>query len=530
MALAESRKIHLINLVEAKKARVTDFSSDGFVRDGLERIGEPLKDISIIPQLNRHLSTSKKPLDHDIIAIAVVDKGGKVVASNVASIINKDVSSWEEFVQSISKGFGEAYVGQPQYTPYLDKNTLNISAPIISRATAETIGIIVNAYDLAVFNEITAQRVGLGETGEVYLLNRDKIMFTGSRFLKDTVLKQVVDTAPVRKLANGYKEIVGIYPDYRGIPVIGAAVYIPECDWTLLVEIDKAEAFKPLEKVSIILLIVGACSIGLFAGVGIVFARNLSKPIEMLRNVTKEFAMGNLEKRIETTRKDEIGLLCRSFNKMAEEILSGRSWLLNVKTMVLKLAELAEKRDPETGLHLARVSEYSSILARELTRSEKYKEVIDENFVQKIGDFSPLHDIGKVGISDSILLKPGPLTDEERATMVSHTTIGGAILYGVEHLNMGKEIALYHHERWDGKGYPLELSGEEIPIAARIVALADTFDALTRKRPYKNAMSVKESIKIINDEKGKAFDPDIVDAFLKKLTDFIIIQAKYKGP
>jgi HD-GYP domain-containing protein (c-di-GMP phosphodiesterase class II) len=187
--------------------------------------------------------------------------------------------------------------------------------------------------------------------------------------------------------------------------------------------------------------------------------------------------------------------------------------------VIFGLAKLADSRDTETGDHLERITAYCVELASALRRTPQYREVITPAYIRLIGISSALHDIGKVGISDNILLKPGPLTPEERIRMQKHTTIGGDCLRGIEQrlgtsnfLEMAREIALHHHERWDGSGYPEGLVGQRIPLAARIVAVADVYDALTSKRVYKDAIPHEESIEHIRSQAGKHFDPDVVDA------------------
>jgi len=201
------------------------------------------------------------------------------------------------------------------------------------------------------------------------------------------------------------------------------------------------------------------------------------------------------------------------------------------------LAKLAESRDPETGDHLLRMSIYSSIIAQQLKTNSPYSDQIDNSYVRDILRFSPMHDIGKVGIEDSILLKPGKLTDEERGSMQMHPVIGGDVLRRCESqmnqvghsiFKIGIEIADAHHEKFDGSGYPNQLSGTDIPLAARIVAIADVFDALTSKRPYKAAWSVEKALDLLEQESGKHFDPVIIQAFNDASDEIMATYEKYK--
>jgi putative two-component system response regulator len=206
--------------------------------------------------------------------------------------------------------------------------------------------------------------------------------------------------------------------------------------------------------------------------------------------------------------------------------------------MIFAMAKLTESRDNDTGAHLERMREYSRILADELSHSPEFGNTIDGDFVQLLYLTAPLHDIGKVAIPDSVLLKPGKLTPEEFEVMKKHTIFGGDTLESVvrarpeaQFLAMAQQIALTHHEKWDGSGYPNGLKEEEIPLSGRIVALADVYDALTSKRVYKPAFSHETAKSIIVEGSGRHFDPRIVDAFLRREQDFIGIGEQFHdGP
>jgi len=198
---------------------------------------------------------------------------------------------------------------------------------------------------------------------------------------------------------------------------------------------------------------------------------------------------------------------------------------------VLGLAKLAEYRDRETGQHLERIREYSRVLAGQLARHPKYRDYITPAYVQDIYLSSILHDIGKVGIADRVLCKPGRLTAAEFEEVKRHTTLGGEALRAVEvqlegesFLTLGKEVAFNHHEHWDGRGYPRGLRGQEIPLSARIVAVADVYDAVTSRRVYKRSYTHAEARGLIAVDRGRQFDPDVVDAFLACADEFAAIR------
>ena len=199
------------------------------------------------------------------------------------------------------------------------------------------------------------------------------------------------------------------------------------------------------------------------------------------------------------------------------------------------LARLAETRDPETGKHLRRTQEYILTLAKRLCQHPRFAHYLDQRTINALVQSAPLHDIGKVGIPDHVLLKPGKLTPEEWEIMKTHAELGSnAIAQAeadadkpVEFLAIAKMIARSHHEKWDGSGYPDGLAGDDIPIAARLMALADVFDALTCKRVYKPAFSFEHAHRIILDGKGIHFDPDIVEAFACDFETFVAIAKAY---
>jgi putative two-component system response regulator len=199
--------------------------------------------------------------------------------------------------------------------------------------------------------------------------------------------------------------------------------------------------------------------------------------------------------------------------------------------LIFALAKLAESRDSDTGAHLERVRTYSRIIAEYLLTLSKYRDQVNAEFVRLIYLTSPLHDIGKVAVPDQILLKPGPLTEEEFAVMKTHTTRGAETLDAAlkqypsaRFLRMARDIAASHHEWYDGSGYPRGLAGQAIPLAARIVALADAYDALTSKRVYKDAFTHEKARAAVIKGRGTHFDPDVVDAFLANETKFVAVQ------
>jgi len=199
------------------------------------------------------------------------------------------------------------------------------------------------------------------------------------------------------------------------------------------------------------------------------------------------------------------------------------------------LARLAETRDPETGNHLRRTQEYVRVLASQLQTHPRFSEFLTGRNIEMLAKSAPLHDIGKVGIPDQILLKPGKLNAEEWVIMKTHAQLGAEAIEqaerdaerSVEFLSLAKQIAHWHHERWDGSGYPDGLQGEAIPISARLMSLADVFDALINRRVYKEPIPFDEARRIIEAGRGSQFDPDVVDAFVALIPEFKAIAERY---
>ena len=208
---------------------------------------------------------------------------------------------------------------------------------------------------------------------------------------------------------------------------------------------------------------------------------------------------------------------------------------ISQEVTMVALASLAETRDNETGNHILRTQHYVLALARHLRDHARFSAALSEEVVDRLFKSAPLHDIGKVGIPDHILLKPGKLTPDEMTIMRTHAKLGSDAIEQAERdiemplpfLSLAKEIAHWHHERWDGAGYPSRLVGDAIPTSARLMALADVFDALISARVYKPALPYAQARDMIAVERGQHFDPDVTDAFLANFNDFVAIAERY---
>lgn len=240
----------------------------------------------------------------------------------------------------------------------------------------------------------------------------------------------------------------------------------------------------------------------------------LAKPFDRVELMTRIRNM--LEVRIMTSA-------IKNQNKILDEMVKVRTQELNDTRLevIRRLGRAAEYRDDMTGFHIIRMSRYSQLLGLAAGMNEVEAEMLL--------NASPMHDIGKIGIPDHVLLKPGKLDPEEWKIMQTHVDIGVEILSGSdsELMAIAAEVAQNHHEKWDGSGYPRALAGEDIPLTGRVVALADVFDALTTKRPYKEAWSIEDTVEFLKEQSGKHFEPRLVELFLKILPDILVIRQQY---
>lgn len=258
--------------------------------------------------------------------------------------------------------------------------------------------------------------------------------------------------------------------------------------------------------VQIILAIIAAMLLG------ILLADLITRPILRLKKAASEVSRGNLDVRVDASGNDEVAILSRSFNDMVSSLRRSENNLIAAYDRTIEgWVRALELRDQETLGHTMRVAELTLELARRVN--------IDETEMDNIRRGTLLHDIGKMGISDTILLKPGPLTPGERKIIERHPVLAREMLRQIEFLHPAMDIPSLHHEKWDGTGYPNGLAGKYIPLGVRVFSVVDVWDALTSDRPYRKAWSAAEALAFIRDNSGKAFDPEVVDAFLEMINE-----------
>ncbi|MDH3354083.1 MAG: HD domain-containing protein [Chromatiales bacterium] len=265
------------------------------------------------------------------------------------------------------------------------------------------------------------------------------------------------------------------------------------------------------------------------------YAHNLNLFINNQNRVLVRATDGDLSGVVTISSNDEFGVMAHHTNVMIKTLLNRTQELQRTQDVtIMSLASLAETRDNETGAHIRRTQRYVKVLAEQLRHHPRFNHELNDKSIELLYKSAPLHDIGKVGIPDRILLKPGKLDAEEFTIMKTHAELGGEALKVAENelgstsfLEYAREIATTHHEKWNGKGYPKGLKGDEIPISGRLMAVADVYDALITKRVYKEAFSHQDAMAILKEGKGEHFDPDVLDALLAIEQQFVNIANEF---
>ena len=294
--------------------------------------------------------------------------------------------------------------------------------------------------------------------------------------------------------------------------MLGTYSPVTTLNWAVIVQKPRDEAYSSVYEMQHTARLLAIFAVVLSIGVGIIAARRITNPLEILTESSHAIARGDFSQRLQLKSRTEIGELATTFNFMSEEL---EHFVLDLKraaaenrelfmNSIQMLAGAVDEKDPYTRGHSDRVTKYSVLIAKEMGLPEEFQEIVRVS--------AQLHDVGKIGIEDRILKKPGALTAEEFDIMKTHTTKGANILRPVSQLKEMIPGIELHHESLDGRGYPHGFKGEEIPTLPRIIAVADTFDALTTNRPYQQAHDSDDALRIIRSVSGKRLDPAAVAA------------------
>jgi HD-GYP domain-containing protein (c-di-GMP phosphodiesterase class II) len=462
-------------------------------------------------------------------SIFILDTKGEIVVTNTHDIQIKNYGDRNFFKEAMK---GETYVSEPAVDQ--GKGYLYYSTPIRNKEK-EIIGILVmrrQAEEL--WKLIEEERDYLGK-GSLCILTdgygvriahaTDRSLVFKSWIMLDPDIKNKLETEhhygeDVTEIGFTNIPEVSQAVAQSGVlyfihPLVintesnhGYCVPLKEKDWKLIYTVPASTFLAQVKHLTQNAIFSTAIVFVVVVALTWLLSVSLLRPIKRLTYAANEIANGKLDHPIVTNgpRQDEIGRLVQSFDVMRCKLMASYKELkaANIEA-ILMLARACEVRDENTGNHVLRIKHYSTALAKELG--------LEESFLNELGPSSILHDVGKIHIPDCILRKQGSFTDEEREEMKKHPELGERILGEGFFFQMAREIARWHHENWDGTGYPDGLKGEAIPISARIVRLADTYDALITRRHYKNAWSEQAAYDDIVNHSGSYFDPKVVEAF-----------------
>lgn len=358
------------------------------------------------------------------------------------------------------------------------------------------------------------EREAQGEV-EALLLDREGVVLWAEG-VGEGVLEIPREQARLASYANSPVNMIFEYEDLRGTRMAARLSRVPETGWTILLRRPAALAFEAVDRMVFNALLSSVLLVLLALLLSFLAARQLSQPIQRLAKTSHEIADGNFGRRVDTAGLHlELADLADDFNRMSQYV---ERYVRQLKEAAQANRDLfigslrafvaaIDAKDPYTRGHSERVAKVSRLLGRYLGMSEENQESI---WIAAL-----LHDVGKIGVEDRVLQKVGRLTDEEFDQMKLHPVIGAEIIAPIDQLKHALPVIRWHHENWNGKGYPDGLKGEEIPLAARIVAVADTFDAVTTNRPYQQAFTLEFAVETIRKLTGKRFDAKITTAFLR---------------
>jgi len=450
----------------------------------------------------------KRFLDADLILLTVHTRGGKRFESQTDPRISP-----EQVERLLAGGLatGQELISQPTYLPEREQAVVVITRPILSGTAVA--GVLSGVFALNPIWDGILHELNVPYTA--FVLDREGALIAHTdpaAMRKPAPRNELID----RFLGAGARDketipftIAGPSGDVR---MLGTRVPTRN-GWGVFVQVEEGLAFAPAAAMKRAALRWALLTLLLGIGVAVLFAGYVTRPIQRLAEASRAFARGELGRRVEVSANNEIGELADTFNLMSTEI---QGYIERLKSAaeenhelflgtIRVLATAIDEKDPYTRGHSERVNRLSLVIGKHLDLSEKE--------MRHLHIASLLHDVGKIGIDDRILRKPAALTDDEFEVMKQHPVRGANILSGVRALEEIIPGMKHHHERWSGGGYPDGLVGEQIPLAARIIQIADSYDAMTTNRPYQRAMRMEAAVARINELTGAICDPKVVAAF-----------------
>jgi HD-GYP domain-containing protein (c-di-GMP phosphodiesterase class II) len=458
--------------------------------------------------------------DPDLLALRVVNRNGEG-AEVVPSVLGPEISN--ELNRALTRVLetGDDYVGRFIYLPSLNQGAIVVAVPLVgtgSREGGETMGAVEALVSLRTIHQRVSSEAQadveafiVDKTGRVLIHSEAAISVQQPDFSTLQIVGQYMGASVPVRLTQTYDDTLGEEPRR----VIGTVAPVASTGWGVVVQKEEKRAFASVDRMINATMQWGAIAVALALVAGFLFATGISRPIRLLAEKTREIAQGNYQQRVELTSRNEIGDLAKNFNIMSGSIQNAvedlkkaaqENHLLFVNSIRM-LAAAIDAKDPYTRGHSERVARYSIAIGKHLG--------LPPEQVRNLRISALLHDVGKIGIDDRILRKPGALSEDEFEIMKTHPEKGAAIMSGVAQLIDIIPGMKYHHEKWSGGGYPDGLAGDQIPMQARIVAIADTFDAMTTNRPYQKAMDLGYVVEKIVSFADSRFDPQVVAAFAR---------------
>lgn len=449
--------------------------------------------------------------DPDLLAVRIVNRNGVGAAAQPASLESGVAADLSDALGHALEG--ENYLGSFQFLPSINQPAIVMAVPIRDDSSQ-----IIGAVQALVSLRRIAERLREESRGDVtayivdgegrVLMHSEPSVSVQRPDYSQVGLVQEFRKARVR-LTQTYEDTTGVEP----VTVLGTVAPVGQPDWGVVVQKDVSKAFASVDRMTGATVQWVGVALALAIIVAIFFAARIARPIRTLAARTREIAAGKYQQRVEIGSRNEIGDLAENFNSMSGEIEKAIQKLRKAAeenhqlfiNSIRMLAAAIDAKDPYTRGHSERVARYSVAIGKHLS--------LPDDEMRKLKISALLHDVGKIGIDDRILRKPSALSDEEFAIMKTHPEKGAIIMSGVAQLLDVIPGMKYHHERWDGQGYPDGLKEEQIPMQARIVAIADTFDAMTTNRPYQKAMELSYVVQKINSLAVSRFDPKVVAAF-----------------
>jgi HD-GYP domain-containing protein (c-di-GMP phosphodiesterase class II) len=448
--------------------------------------------------------------DGDLLGMRILNRDGKGAEAKPAQLDAAVAQELDLALQAALKG--QVYTGTFQYVTAANQPAVVIAVPVADEGT--NIGVVEAIVSLRRISERIREE-GKGDV-TAFVVDRNGKVLLHSEPAVEVRHPDFSYLKIVQEFSKAPVHLTIPYDDARGgerTTMLGTVAPVAGRDWGVIVQKPEKLAYASVSKMVRATITWISIALALAILAAIVFASGIARPVRALAERTREIANGNYHQRVELKTHNEIGELAENFNAMSGAIESAvedlrkaarENHLLFINS-VRMLAAAIDAKDPYTRGHSERVARYSIAIGKNLE--------LGEQDMRNLRISALLHDVGKIGIDDRILRKPGALSDDEFEVMKGHPAKGAAIMSGVAQLIDIIPGMKYHHEKWSGGGYPDGLTAEEIPMQARIVAIADTFDAMTTNRPYQKAMEINYVVEKIKSFAGTRFDPHVVDAF-----------------